>query len=381
MFKQTPVMGWNSWNTFGVDINEQLLRETADAMVESGLKDAGYEYVIIDDGWQEGYRDENDRLVPNKTKFPSGIKALADYVHSKGLKLGIYSSSGHLTCMGLPASYEYEFIDAQTFAEWEVDYLKYDFCHRAGATASPLLYRRMGTALANCGRDILFSTCSWGMDETEKWVKTVGAGMWRSTGDICDSWESIRDLTLKQLPLQVYNGQNCFNDMDMLVVGMNAKGNVGFKGCTFEEYRSHFAIWAMLNSPLIIGCDIRNMTEETKQILMNKKVIAVNQDPDARQPFLLPGVHTIFGQNEKQFAWAKLLHNGDYAIGLFNVDDTDAHLSIYSVDLGIDRLSGKKLVYENLLSDGAVPVIGSSVVCLPVKAHDCVMLRAKVVNA
>lgn len=154
MFKQTPVMGWNSWNTFGVDINEQLLRETADAMVESGLKDAGYEYVIIDDGWQEGYRDENDRLVPNKTKFPSGIKALADYVHSKGLKLGIYSSSGHLTCMGLPASYEYEFIDAQTFAEWEVDYLKYDFCHRAGATASPLLYRRMGTALANCGRDI-----------------------------------------------------------------------------------------------------------------------------------------------------------------------------------------------------------------------------------
>ena len=162
MFRQTPPMGWNSWNTFGANINEQLIKEMTDALVSTGLRDAGYEYVIIDDAWQEPRR-ENGHLVPDRNKFPSGMKALGDYIHSKGMKFGMYSSTGHLTCLGLPASYEHEFIDAADFASWGVDYLKYDYCNRPFRIPSEMLYRRMGLALAGCGRDIFFAACSRGI--------------------------------------------------------------------------------------------------------------------------------------------------------------------------------------------------------------------------
>ena len=245
------------------------------------------------------------------------MKALADESHSKGLKFGIYSSSGHRTCLGNAASYDYEFEDAETFASWGVDFLKYDFCHRPESPSAAYTYRKMGAALANSGRDILFSACSWGMEETQKWIKTTDASMWRSTGDINDSCESIKNIALQQTELQTYNGIGCFNDMDMLVVGMNGNGNVGLNGCMFEEYKTHFSLWAFLNSPLMIGCDIRSMSEETKQILMNREIIAINQDPEGRQPYIVGGVHTMFGINA--YCWVKLLNNGDFAIGMFNL--------------------------------------------------------------
>ena len=248
MVVKTPPMGWNSWNTFGPNINEALIRETADVMVDSGLAAAGYNYLVIDDCWSEKFRDEQGRLVASAEKFPNGMKAVADYVHSKGLKFGMYSCAGIFTCARYPSSYGYEFIDADTFASWGVDFLKYDYCNKPAGIPGHLLYKRMGTALANCGRDILFSACSWGADETHKWVKSTGAHMWRSTGDIVDNWESIKNLTNRQIELQPYNGNGCFNDMDMLVVGMHGKGNVGVGGCTEVEYRTHFTIWAFFNS-------------------------------------------------------------------------------------------------------------------------------------
>ena len=230
MVKLTPPMGWNSWNTFGENINEKLIMETADKMVEQGLLDCGYEYLVIDDCWSLRKRDEEGRLIADPEKFPHGMKAVADYVHSKGLKFGMYSCAGNLTCAGYPGSFEHEFIDADTFASWGVDFLKYDYCYHSNIIPGKYLYRRMGIALENCGRDILFSACSWGADQTHEWIKETGASMWRSTGDIFDSWESIKDLTKQQAKLHPYHSVGCFNDMDMLVVGMYGKGGGGLRG-------------------------------------------------------------------------------------------------------------------------------------------------------
>ena len=236
MIKSTPPMGWNSWNTFGADINEQLIRDTADKMVDTGLLNAGYEYLVIDDCWSLKERDENGRLAANPEKFPNGMKAVADYVHSKGLKFGMYSCAGNLTCAGYPGSFEHEFTDAETFAEWGVDFLKYDYCYHSNIIHGKYLYRRMGTALKNCGRDILFSACSWGADNTAEWMRETGADMWRSTMDIFDTWESIKKLTEQQESIFAYGGKGCFNDMDMLVVGMYGKGNVAVSGCTYSKF-------------------------------------------------------------------------------------------------------------------------------------------------
>ena len=200
MIKKTPPMGWNSWNTFAENISEQLIFETADRMVDSGLRDLGYEYLVIDDCWSLRERDENGRLVPDPEKFPHGMKAVADYVHSKGLKFGMYSCAGNLTCAAYPGSFEHEFVDAATFAEWGVDYLKYDYCYKSDIIHGRYLYRRMGLALKNCGRDILFSACSWGADNTHEWIRETGADMWRSTGDIFDVWSSVKDLTMQKKP-------------------------------------------------------------------------------------------------------------------------------------------------------------------------------------
>ncbi len=372
MVKLTPPLGWNSWNTFGPNIDEVLIKESADAMVESGLKDAGYEYIVIDDCWSELKRDENRRLVPDKNKFPNGIKAVADYVHSKGLKFGMYSCAGPITCAAYPGSYEYEFIDAQTFAEWGVDYLKYDYCFHPDTVPGHILYKRMGLALANCGRNILFSACSWGVDNTKDWVKSTGAHMWRSTGDINDSWTSIKNLAISQLGVQAYNGLGCFNDMDMLVVGMNAKGNVALTGCTESEYKTHFTLWSLLNSPLMIGCDIRNMNEETKRILMNRDVLAVNQDTAGRQPYL------INGDTEKPII-AKHLENGDIAIGFFNMSDNDTNMWFVGDYIGLPLHLGKTLELTELWT-GEKFTMENGMVLKVVKKHDCLLYRARLVD-
>jgi len=373
MIKLTPPLGWNSWNTFGANIDEELIKKSADAMVESGLKDCGYEYVVIDDCWAEMKRDENHRLVASKTKFPGGMKAVADYVHGKGLKFGMYSCAGPLTCAGYPASYEHEFIDAQTFAEWGVDLLKYDYCYHSSIVPGHILYKRMGLALANCGRDILFSACSWGADDTKEWIKSTGAHMWRSTGDINDSWESIKSLALSQLPVQAYNGLGSFNDMDMLVVGMHAKGLVGLKGCSDTEYRTHFSLWALVNSPLMIGCDIREMSEETKKILMNKDVLAINQDAAGRQPYML-------GSDMERPIIAKHLENGDIAIGLFNLGDNDVYMHFSPEMLGLSISTGKTLKLTELWTQESETIVNG--LCFhTMKPHDCRIYRAVIEDA
>ena len=299
MIIRKPPMGWNTWNTFGPNINEQLILESAKAMVDTGLKNAGYEYIVIDDMWSLKERDANGRLQPDPVKFPHGMKYIADYVHSLGLKFGMYSCGGYLTCGGYPGSYGHEWTDAQTFAEWGVDYLKYDYCFHPASVDAASVYRRMGLALANCGRDILFSACSWGVDHTRLWIRETGAHVWRSTGDINDSWISIKDIAQSQMQAQEYNAPGCYNDMDMLVVGMNNQGNVSLGGCTEDEYRLHFSLWAFLQSPLMIGCDIRHMDEATRNILLNKAVIALNPDESSHQAYIANNPLQAFGTNEQ----------------------------------------------------------------------------------
>lgn len=374
MIKNTPPMGWNSWNTFGADINEQLIKDTADKMAESGLLTAGYTYLVIDDCWSKKERDENGRLVADPEKFPNGMKAVADYVHSKGLKFGMYSCAGNLTCAGYPGSFEHEFTDAETFASWGVDFLKYDYCYHSNIIHGKYLYRRMGTALKNCGRDILFSACSWGADNTAEWIRESGAAMWRSTGDIVDSWASIKSLTEEQESIFAYGGKGCFNDMDMLVVGMYGKGNVGLEGLNDTQYKTHFSIWALLGSPLMIGCDIRNMNEETLKILTNKELIKINQDEDCRQIFKL---NPIWNDNIK--AYARFLENGDIALGVFNFSGEEGAVRINIDELGLPESTGRTLCMQSVWEEETVTVTNGTFIH-NIKPYDCLVYRCKVVN-
>ena len=281
---KTPQLGWNSWNKFGCNVNEQMIRETADAMVSSGMKDAGYQYVNIDDCWH-GERDARGFITPNKEHFPSGMKALSDYVHSKGLKLGIYSDAGWKTCGGKPGSRGYEYQDALTYAEWGIDYLKYDWCNADGLKAEGA-YLTMREALRKAGRPVLFSLCEWGDNQPWNWAKDVGHS-WRTTGDIYPCFDCVEDhgtwkswgvtyILDKQDGLRKFAGPDHWNDMDMLEVG---------NGMSVNEDRAHFSIWAMMNSPLIAGNDLRSMSKATTAILTNKSVIALNQDAAGIQAF------------------------------------------------------------------------------------------------
>ena len=375
MIKNTPPMGWNSWNTFGDKINEQLVMEMADAMVAEGLLEKGYEYLVIDDCWSLKERDENNCLVADPAKFPRGMKAVADYVHSKGLKFGMYSCAGNLTCAGYPGSFEYEFIDAKTFAEWGVDFLKYDYCYHSPIIHGKYLYRRMGLALENCGRDILFSACSWGIDETYEWIKTTSASMWRSTGDISDTWESVKKLVHKQEKLHPYAGLGCFNDMDMLVVGMYGKGNVGLQGCNDTQYKTHFSIWALLGSPLMIGCDIRNMNDTTRTILGNEELIRINQDSACRQPVRLNG----FYENDNMVLYLRQLNNGDLAIGMFNLNDEKAVARLTMDMIGLPLSTGMTLKLKDVWT-GEESSVKNATLIKELEPYDCVVYRAKVVE-
>ena len=379
MIKLTPPMGWNSWNTFGNDINEELIMRTADKMVDEGLLDAGYEYLVIDDCWSEKRRDENGRLVADHVKFPHGMKYVADYVHSKGLKFGMYSCDGYFTCAAYPGSFDYEFIDAETFAEWGVDYLKYDNCYKPTSVEGRLLYNKMGLALENCGRDIMFSACNWGVDNVHEWIKETGAHLWRSTGDISDNWESVKHLLWQQLKLQPYNGIGCFNDMDMLIVGMHGKGNVAVGGCTDTEYKTHFSAWAMLNSPLMIGCDIREMSDVTKSILTNRAILEINQDAAGRQPYLISGDKNSDNKNQ-MYIFAKHLEGGDIAIGMFNMTDSVQRPWFGLADIGLDHTAGRALEITDLWEGKSIGKF-YDIFRTRIEPHDCKMLRCKVVRA
>ena len=376
-----PPLGWNSWNTFTWDINEELIKQVADVFVEQGYKDAGYEYIVIDDCWSLRERDEHGRLVPDPAKFPSGMKALADYIHSKGLKFGMYSCAGTHTCAGYPGSFEHEFQDAKQFAEWEVDYLKYDYCFKPRSMEGELLYRRMGLALKNCGRDILFSACNWGQDEVHGWIRSAGAHMYRSTGDIQDNWESIKRLAISQLGKAAYTGNYCHNDMDMLVVGMHGGSNNDFigtvGGCTDVQYKTHFSLWSMMGSPLMIGCDIRKANDTIKDILQNKDILAINQDREARGVYVLhPEPHWFHGQ--ECYMLVKVLADGDLAIGFFNLSDSKRELPLMFWDLGLSIGSGKKLSLYDCWEHKDLGVF-SERFAPTVDAHDCLVVRGKLV--
>ena len=396
MVKNLPALGFNTWNTFGENINEQLVRDTADAMAATGLRDAGYTYLVIDDCWAEKERDDSHRLVPSHEKFPSGMKALADYVHSKGLKFGMYSCAGTHTCGGHPGSFEHEFDDAETFAEWGVDYLKYDYCYKPDYIPGEILYKRMSTALRNCGRDIMFSACNWGNDNVYKWIRESGAHLFRSTGDIQDNWESIKRLALSQIGSECYGGNFCHNDIDMLVVGMHGGSNNEWinsteqgvnviadsgetmpklGGCTDEEYRTHFSLWAIMNSPLMIGCDIRRMTPATKEILTNKDVIAINQDIECRGPYCIKQ----WNNPDNVFSLVKPLANGDYAVGMFNFGDRAGEMSLQFWDIGLTTASGRGLSIYDCWKHEELGTFTERF-CTTVEPHGCVVLRAKVVK-
>jgi alpha-galactosidase len=315
----TPQMGWNSWNTFACDINEQLIRDTADVMVKSGLKDAGYVYVNIDDCWH-GKRDAKGVIHPDPDRFPSGMKALADYVHGKGLKLGIYSDVGATTCGGRPGSRGHEYQDAITYAEWGIDYIKYDWCDSKGLN-SVGAYTTMRDAIRSAGRPMLFSICEWGDTKPWEWAKDVGHS-WRTTGDIYPCWDcefsqgpfsswGVMRILDKQAGLRQYAGPGHWNDMDMLEVG---------KGMTDDEDRAHFSAWAMLASPLILGNDVRKMSAATHRTLTSRDAIAINQDPLGISAWRF--LHT--GDVEY---WAKPLANGEWALMILNRGSAAAPVS------------------------------------------------------
>jgi len=325
----TPPMGWNSWNKFGCNVSEDLIRQIADAMLASGMKDAGYQYVVVDDCWQVE-RDGNGNIVADPKHFPSGMKSLADYVHAKGLKFGLYSDAGTKTCEGRPGSRGYEFQDARQYAAWGVDYLKYDWCSTSTQDARSS-YEIMCAALDASGRAIVFSICEWGTSRPWLWAKGVG-NLWRTTGDITDKWEGrnkwpdgsccsngMLDILDLQVGLESFAGPGHWNDPDMLEVGNG--------GMTVAEYRAHFSLWAILAAPLIAGNDLRDMKPEIREILTHKEVIAVDQDPAGSQGRRVR-------KNGNLEVWSKRMQDGSRAVVLLNRGTEDGEISVSWEDLG-----------------------------------------------
>ncbi len=323
---KTPPMGWNSWNKYACDgLNEKVVRETADAMASNGMKDAGYQFVVIDDCWQTS-RDEEGNIIPDKAKFPSGIKALADYIHSKGLKFGIYTDAGTKTCAGRPGSAGHEYQDARQYAQWGVDYVKEDWCSTLPGQNAESSYTLFHEALAASGRAIVFSLCEWGSNKPWLWAGPIG-NLWRATGDIQDCWDCkkpwggngvVQILDLME-PIYSYSGPGHWNDPDMLEVGNG--------GMTTEEDRAHFSMWALFSAPLLAGTDIANMSKETREILLNKDVIAIDQDPLGQQGRRV----TKDGDLE---VWAKRLADGGRAVVLLNRGATPATIQAAWTEIG-----------------------------------------------
>ncbi len=356
----TPPMGWNSWNRFACDVNEAKVRAVADAMVASGMQDAGYRYIVIDDCWQAS-RDSQGNIVADATRFPSGIKALADYVHGKGLKFGLYSDAGTKTCGGRPGSKGYETQDARQYAAWGVDYLKYDWCSSDGQTA-PDSYLKMSEALQASGRDIVFSICEWGTSKPWLWAKNIG-NLWRTTGDIYDHWDghstyqhSVLEILDLNAELAPYAGPGHWNDPDMLEVGNG--------GMSDSEYRAHFSLWAMLAAPLIAGNDLAHMSEATKTILTNKDVIAVDQDALGKQA-------TRVSKNWLYEVWARPLASGGHAVLLLNRSAAPHRITAHWGDIGVAETATAR-VRDLWTHEDLAPVAGEFSANVP--AHGVVMV-------
>jgi alpha-galactosidase len=354
---KTPPMGWSSWNSLGCRINDRVIREIADALVSTGLKDAGYTYLNIDDCWQ-GERDRNGVLQPDPERFPD-MKALANYVHARGLKIGIYSSPGPKTCAGYDGSYDYEEVDARTYAAWGIDFLKYDWCsagklYRNGDMRA--VFQKMGRVLQAAGRPIVFSICQYGLANVWEWGPKVGGNLWRTTGDIGANWGSISEIGFeKQENLSSFAGPGRWNDPDMLEVG---NGNL-----TLDEYRTHMSLWAVLAAPLIAGNDIRAMPAEIRQILINREVIAVDQDPLGRQ-----GSRAL--RSGQQEIWTKPMQDRSVVVALFNRDNKAGALKFSWTSLGF-KTAPRRIRY--LWQHQDIPATGSPSVHLP--AHGSALWR------
>ena len=354
----TPPMGFNDWNAFGCNVDEQLIEQTADFLVSSGLKAAGYDYVNIDDCWLEKQRSADGHLVPDPVKFPDGIKGTADYVHSKGLKLGIYEDAGTKTCAGYPGSLGHEQTDADDFAAWGVDYLKYDNCNNQsdGSLADyQKRYTAMRDALANTGRKIVFSMCEWGVNDPATWAGDVG-NLWRTTGDISDNWNSLKSIIAQNAPLAPYAHPGAWNDPDMLEVGNG--------GMTDTEYKTHFSLWAEMAAPLLIGTDLRKATPETLAIYGNRDVIAVDQDRLGVQG-------RVVAQQDGLEVFDKPLANGDHAVALYDSTDAPAQVSTTAAQLGLPRAPAYQLF--DLWSKAKSETAGTIAATVP--AHGTVMYR------
>lgn len=333
----TPPMGWNSWNTFATNIDEKLVKETADIMVSSGLAAAGYNYIVLDDGWMTKERDVNGDLVPDPAKFPSGMKAVIDYVHSKGLKFGLYNCAGTQTCAGYPGTRGYEYQDARFYAKLGIDFLKYDWCNTKGITA-PEAYTTMSNALKTAGRPIVFSLCEWGDNQPWEWGKPVG-NLWRISGDIypcfdCEfkhpeNWSSWGFMKIAEMrkDIRKYSGPDHWNDFDMMEVGNEMNDT---------EDKSHFAMWCMLSSPLFSGNDYRKMSKETLAILTNKNLIAVNQDKLGIQGFK-------YAAEDGLEVWVKPLSDGDWAITFLNRSDVTKKVNF---DFKKNKIKDQDFGYE-----------------------------------
>ena len=325
----TPVMGWNSWNTFGQDLTEALVIETAEAMIANGMRDLGYNYINIDDLWQLKERGADGHIVIDSTKFPRGIKYVADYLHERGFRLGIYSDASKYTCAGVCGSYGFEEIDARDFAEWGVDLLKYDYCGAPASRDTAIArYRKMGEALRATDRSIIYSVCEWGRREPWEWAREVGGHYWRTTEDVRDAWDlsesgtglyGILDIIDKNAKLADYAFPGAWNDPDMLVIGICGKsssinsGDVQY-GCNLKEYRTHMSMWCMMAAPLLCGNDVRNMPDSVLRILTNPEIIAINQDVLGLQGRMMKKE----GNCE---IWMKPLDGGRVALAVMNRGD------------------------------------------------------------
>ncbi len=353
---KTPPMGWNSWNKFASRVDDASVRGMADAMVSSGMRDAGYIYINIDDTW-EGERDAKGNITSNK-KFPD-MKSLADYVHSKGLKLGIYSSPGPNTCAGYEGSYGHEEQDAKTWAAWGIDYLKYDWCGARNIYRDDemqAVYQKMGDALHKAGRPIVFSLCQYGRADVWKWGPEVSGNLWRTTYDIRDNWDSMMKIGFSQSDLAQWAAPGHWNDPDMLEIGNG--------GMNDDEYRVHMTLWSLLAAPLIAGNDLRAMTPQIKDILMNREVITIDQDSAGKQGKRIssPG---------DQETWTRDLADGGKAVALFNKSGERAKMTVHWAELGL-KASPKRM--RDLWSHSEIRGEGDSWTA-DVPAHGVVLLR------
>ncbi len=353
----TPPMGWNSWNHFADRVDDKIVRAEADAMVSSGMKAAGYTYIVIDDTWA-GQRDANGFIHPND-KFPD-MKALADYVHSRGLKLGIYSSPAAKTCAGYEGSLGHEEQDAQTYANWGMDYLKYDWCQSGGSLNDmETAYTKMHDALQKTGRPIVLSLCQYGWHKVWEWGASVGGNLWRTTGDISDRYFAMAEIGFGQNGLEKYAGPGHWNDPDMLEVGNG--------GMSEDEYRTHMGLWAILAAPLMAGNDLSQMTPYTVELLTNPEVIAVDQDPLGKQGYRV----TQEGPFE---VWMKPMADGSKVVGLFNRQRTTEQMAVNFSDIG---LSGDATIRDLWLKKDRGTFTGNFSAYVPMHGVVLVRIRAK----